>query len=196
MNTHAEKIQENKSKPAFNMISGKTGTGNKTAFQFVDNRTHTVAQKKLKSMADKNLLVNHVTQLHANVFSQNLLQRKCKACEMEEESIQKFSSSISPLQLKGTIEQCEGYHADYKAKLPKKCTQNHTKAEMEANVVATQEHIDGRQKYIDEECDFVLPGSIAKGSDVALASHRSELDSVKKTLATCNDKILNSKYKK
>jgi hypothetical protein len=151
----------------------------------------------ISAYSTDNVKVHHnssqPTQLQAHA-TQSTLQMKCSACENEEEAIQR-ATIMTPIQLKGTKEQCEGYHADYKKKLPKKCTQNNTKVEMEANVIATQEHIDGRELYINEECDDVLPGSIAKGSDVALMSHQAELNSVKKTLATCNDKIKNGKYK-
>lgn len=126
-----------------------------------------------------------------------ILQQKCRACEKKEESIQLVASTaITPVQLKGTITECEDYHQYYKDNPPRKCTQNHTKDEMEANVIDTQVHIDGRQMYIDEECDYVLPGSIKKGSEIALASHQTELASVKRTLATCEDKIDRGKYKR
>lgn len=145
-------------------------------------------------MASKSTIsTSGVGQFRAYV--QTAVQRKCSLCSSEDDTVQKKSKVNPVIQMKGTITECEAYHAGYKATPPKKCTQNNTKPEMEANVIATQQHIDGRQQYIDEECDDVLPGSIAKGSGVALASHLAELDSVKRTLATCNDKIARGKYK-
>ena len=181
MYTQVEKPKTNtsragwqKSRAVANSVAQMKNNG-KQGFGFVDNRPEAIAQRKLQELT---------------------VQRKCTACDTEEQSIQRITSTaMAPIQRRGSVSECENYHADYKAKKPKKCTQNHTKAEMEANVIATQAHIDGRQLYIDEECDYVLQGSINKGSDVALASHRLELAAVKRTLSNCNRKILNGKYK-
>jgi hypothetical protein len=207
MQKQAEQSPESINQSVANSLSSSKGN-NASTYQFVDNRPVAVAQRRLQQMADQSAQVRQLrafqemantsqqrnaAQVQLKKNSQGIIQRKCAACE-HEDAVQRIKEP-APVQLKGTQTECEAYHADYKSKPAKKCTQNNTKAEMEANVISTQAHIDGRQKYLDEECDTVLPGSIAKGSDVALASHQVELANVKRTLATCNDKITNHKYK-
>lgn len=51
MNTHAAKAQENRTQPAVGEFSKKQGTD--SAFQFVDNRSEAVAQRRLQEMANR-----------------------------------------------------------------------------------------------------------------------------------------------
>lgn len=193
--TNTSRAGWQKSRAVANSVAQMKNNG-KQGFGFVDNRPAAIAQRKLQELG-KASPAKQASHLQAQGSAPGTVQRKCTACDTEEQSIQRISSTaMAPIQRRGSVSECEDYHADYKAKKPKKCTQNHTKAEMEANVIATQAHIDGRQLYIDEECDYVLQGSINKGSAVALASHRLELAGVNKTLSNCNYKILKRKYKK
>ena len=51
MNTHADKIQENKTQSVANSVSQKKN-GSGSTFQFVDNRPEVIAQQKLREMAN------------------------------------------------------------------------------------------------------------------------------------------------
>jgi hypothetical protein len=195
---HVVQQAQGRVKPTLQMKEGvpvNDDVGLETEADVMGAKALGVAQSAAKKI-DGDSSVSPLAVGQFKSYVQGAIQLKCPLCRPEDDSVQRYVSTSSvTIQKKGSVSECEAYYAGYKAKKPQKCTQNNTKAEMEVNVIATQEHIDGRQQYITEECDTVLPGSIAKGSDVALASHVSELDSVKRSLETCNDKIARGKYK-
>jgi len=43
----------------------------------------------------------------------------------------------------------------------------------------------GRLYYIDKKCDWILPGSIARGSEIADAGHKAELAIRMSNAANC-----------
>lgn len=59
MNTHVNKIQENKSHSVANAIAQKSNS-NKSTFQFVDKRPETIAQRKLQEMVDNSTQVKQL----------------------------------------------------------------------------------------------------------------------------------------
>lgn len=61
MNTHADKVQENKSQSVSNGLTQKEGSS-ESAFQFADNRPELIAQRKIQEMANTS---SQVSQLRA-----------------------------------------------------------------------------------------------------------------------------------
>lgn len=79
MNTHAEKAQDIKSHVLVSKGSQNQGNG-KSSFQFVDNRTETIAQRKLNKMANNSLQRVEGVQLqsisNSSISLQQPFQRK------------------------------------------------------------------------------------------------------------------------
>jgi hypothetical protein len=73
MNTHADKIQKNKSLSVANAVSQKQ-SGGESEFQFVDNRPEAIAQRKLQEMASNSpqVLQLKAFQKTANIKKQSL----------------------------------------------------------------------------------------------------------------------------
>lgn len=104
MNTHADKMQENKSQSVANEVSQKQ-SGSESTFQFVDNRPEAVAQRKLQEMANNSLQVHQVAQLQA-MADNNFVQRQ--------HPIQKKENNTGlPDNLKSGIENLSGYSMDH-----------------------------------------------------------------------------------
>lgn len=59
MNTHADKTQENKNE-VVGTQNAPNSAGSESTFQFVDNRTETVSQRKIQEMANNNIKVNQL----------------------------------------------------------------------------------------------------------------------------------------
>ena len=57
---------------------------------------------------------------------------------------------------------------------------------VEVTEVSVSAEIAGRRKYLAEKCDYVLPGSIARGSAVAERGHRLQVAALVKALAKCS----------
>ncbi len=73
MNTHVDKTQENKSQSVANTVSQKQ-SGSESAFQFVDNRPETVAQRKLQQLAHIRSQAQPIAQL-SGIANQGVVQR-------------------------------------------------------------------------------------------------------------------------
>lgn len=74
MNANADKTQENKSQSVANTVSQKSSSCEST-FQFVDNRSEAIKQRKLQKMANNRSLVKHITQLQA-ITDNNFVHKK------------------------------------------------------------------------------------------------------------------------
>lgn len=103
MNTHADKLQENKNQSFTNGVSQKQRSEVST-FQFVDNLPEAIAQRKLQEIANNSPQVKQVAQLQAmaNNYSahhQQLLQKKGNDIGL-------------PDSLKSGIENLSGYSMD------------------------------------------------------------------------------------
>ncbi|HWZ23510.1 MAG TPA: hypothetical protein VNW06_12695, partial [Cytophagaceae bacterium] len=69
MNTHVDKIQENKSKSVANEVSQRKLVQNN--FQFVDNRPEAIAQRKLQEIANKTVPLYQTIQKKSNNLDSN-----------------------------------------------------------------------------------------------------------------------------
>ncbi|MEH8015662.1 DUF4157 domain-containing protein [Rheinheimera muenzenbergensis] len=102
-NTHADKTQKNKSQSVANGINQMQSVGEST-FQFVDNRTETIAQKKLQEMANISRQTKQVAQLQAVAGKHSVQQQPF---------IQKKNNNTGlPDTLKTGIENLSGYSMD------------------------------------------------------------------------------------
>lgn len=103
MNTHIDKIQENKSHLTANSDTPKQ-SGSESAFQFVDNRPEAVTQRKLQGIANSSLPAKHTVQLQTQTDN-NFVQ--------EQQSLPKQENKTGlPDNLKSGIENLSGYSMD------------------------------------------------------------------------------------
>jgi hypothetical protein len=77
MNTHSDKTQENKNQVVVNGMSQKSKGGEST-FQFVDNRSESIAQRKLHNLANNSLQATLPAQLKTMFgnTSENAIQKQ------------------------------------------------------------------------------------------------------------------------
>ena len=88
--------------------------------------------------------------------------------------------------LKARIADCLAIWAGYKALGDcRRCKASDTLVERAAKIACITAVIAGRQTYLSKDCDDVLPGSIAKGSEIAKRGHRQQLVQFGKMLADC-----------
>ncbi len=87
---------------------------------------------------------------------------------------------------------CVAVHAAYKAAGAncRSCNTCTTRAQAEANAACFTAEIAGRTLYLKLGCDYVLAGSIARGSAAAAAGHRAQLAAKAAALAKCVAKAL------
>ena len=83
------------------------------------------------------------------------------------------------------IAKCEAIWAAYKALKCKGCKGCVTKDEAKERAACLTAETAGRALYLKRNCDYILPGSIAKGSKLAEKNHRTELANKTRALATC-----------
>ena len=103
MYAQVEKPKENKSKAVANAVSQKK-SGDKPAFQFVDNRSEAVAQRKLKEM------VNNSPQNQLLAQFQKMANNH--AAKQEQPIQKKGNNTGLPDNLKSGIENLSGYSMD------------------------------------------------------------------------------------
>lgn len=72
MNTFADKIQKNKRQSVANAVSQRP-RGGESAFQFVDNRPETIAQRKMQEIANNSPRVKQTIQLRGKT-TENVIQ--------------------------------------------------------------------------------------------------------------------------
>jgi hypothetical protein len=88
--------------------------------------------------------------------------------------------------LKARIADCVAIWAGYKALGDcRRCKASDTLVERAAKIACITAVIAGRQTYLSKDCDDVLPGSIARGSEIAKRGHRQQLVQFGKMLADC-----------
>jgi RHS repeat-associated protein len=89
------------------------------------------------------------------------------------------------------VAECETIYAEYDAmgKTCRKCTSCMSMAEIIRNAQCFAFEIAGREAYLDAECDYVLAGSIARGSASAESGHIKELAEKTAAMLKCTDKI-------
>ncbi len=109
MNTHADKVQDNKSQSLANGVSQKQN-GIESTFQFADNRSEAVAQRKLYEMANNRTKVkqadqlNAITNCHSDKMAQlnpqapkrsaNFQRKRTQEKQVQEDSIQVQQNTI------------------------------------------------------------------------------------------------------
>ena len=96
MNTHADKIQENKSQSVSNETSQKQG-GDKSTFQFVDNRPEAIAQRKLQEIANTS---KQVSQLRAFQEMPNNSSQAQKTAQLQSMADNHSTQQQQPIQKK------------------------------------------------------------------------------------------------
>jgi len=103
MNTHADKMQENKSQAASIVVSQKK-ISSESISQFVDNRPESVTQRKLQEIANISPHAKHAVQLQAIAAKYTVGQHQ---------PIQKADNKTGlPDNLKSGIENISGYSMD------------------------------------------------------------------------------------
>jgi RHS repeat-associated protein len=88
-------------------------------------------------------------------------------------------------QLAIKIAECTAIHASYSKLNCQGCGKCMYREEAAKNAVCLTAEIAGRELYLKKKCDYVLPGSIARGSARAESGHRIQVTVKKKALATC-----------
>jgi hypothetical protein len=146
MHTHADKTQENKSQSVANPVYQKK-SGDKSTFQFVDNRPEAVAQRKLQEMANNSPQIKQAAQLQAMADNYSFQQ---------EQPIQKKENNTGlPDNLKAGIENLSGYSMD-----DVKVHRNSDKpAQLQAHAYAqgTDIHLaTGQEKHLPHEAWHVV----------------------------------------
>lgn len=105
----------------------------------------------------------------------------------QKEAAEKATKEAAKKALKKRIAGCEAIWAAYKAIGPcRSCKADDTKAERAAKIACLGVVIAGRDKYLKEKCDYVLPGSIAKGSAIAEKGHKIQVTQEIIRLAKCS----------
>jgi hypothetical protein len=87
------------------------------------------------------------------------------------------------------VAKCEAIHQGYKQLNCKGCKDATTVAEATSRSACLTAEIAGRKKFLDEKCDYKLPGSIARGSQQAERGHRIQLTAKINAAAGCAAKI-------
>ena len=146
MNTHVDKIQENKSQ-SVSVAGSQIRSGGESAFQFVDNRSEAVAQRKLQEIANNSPQAKQAAQFQAMADSYSTHQQK---------PIQKKENNTGlPDNLKTGIENLSGFSMDdvkvhYNSDKP---------AQLQAHAYAqgTDIHIaSGQEKHLPHEAWHVV----------------------------------------
>ena len=83
------------------------------------------------------------------------------------------------------VTKCLAIHTAYKALKCKGCKGCVTKDEAQVRATCLTAEVAGRASYLKAKCDYVLPGSIAKGSRKAERNHRTEVANKTRALAKC-----------
>lgn len=119
MTTHADKSQENKSQSVADAVSQRK-SGGKSVFQFVDNRSKTIAQRKLQELANESPQVRQLSAYQD--MANNSLQAKQVAqlqamannhVALQQQPIQKIENNTGlPDDLKSGMENLSGYTMD------------------------------------------------------------------------------------
>jgi len=112
----------------------------------------------------------------------------CLCCGgLAKKAIQKAATKLANRRLKKKIVTCLAIYAEYKAaeKAAAGCKPGLPCAAYTLLVAARTSEVAGRTAYLAAKCDYVLPGSIAKGSKKAEKNHEIELANKTQALAKC-----------
>ena len=102
------------------------------------------------------------------------------------ESAEHATKEAAEKELKERIAECEAIWASYKALGScRACNRADSPAERAAKIACITAVLVGRRRYLAEKCDYVLPGSIARGSTVAERGHKTQVVQIEQMLAKC-----------
>lgn len=145
MNTHADKTQENKSQSVANDVSQKKSSSEST-FQFIDNRSEAIAQRKLQEMANDSFHTKKAVQLQAMADNYSAQKQPLQ---------RKENNTGLPDNLKTGMENLSGYSMDdvkvhYNSDKP---------AQLQAHAYAQGTHIhlaSGQEQHLPHEAWHVV----------------------------------------
>jgi len=178
MNSHADKKQESKSQASTNSLNNQQSNA-EPAFQFVDNRSEAIAQRKLQDIAKNSPQVKKATQLQAMAADYSAQHSK---------PIQKKENNTGlPDSLKSGIENLSGYAMDdvkvhYNSDKP-------TQLQAHAYAQGTDIHLaSGQEKHLPHEAWHVvqqkqgrvqptmqMKGSVNVNDDIGLEKEADEM---------------------
>jgi hypothetical protein len=84
---------------------------------------------------------------------------------------------------------CKTVWAAYKALGCSGCRKATTRTQIQAQIACLTAEIAGRGTYLSMRCDYILPGSIARGSAVAEQGHKTQVAEKSASLAKCVAKL-------
>jgi hypothetical protein len=119
MNTHADKTQEDKSQSVY-ASSPQMQSGSKSTFQFVDNRSEAIAQKKIQEIANNSYQVSLLRAFQEMTKNSPQAEQVAQLqgvanhySSQQEQSIQKKENNAGlPDNLRSGIENLSGYSMD------------------------------------------------------------------------------------
>lgn len=97
------------------------------------------------------------------------------------------AAAAAAAELARRIAECEAIHRAYKALGNcRACKRTDTAAERAAKIACLTAVIAGRRNYLSKRCDYILPGSIARGSAIAERGHIIQAEQLEAMLANCS----------
>jgi hypothetical protein len=109
------------------------------------------------------------------------------ALQTTEEAAEKAAKEAAEKELKRRIAECEAIWASYKLLGNcRGCSKTDSLAERAAKIACITAVLAGRRRYLAERCDYVLPGSIARGSADAERGHGIAVTQLVQMLAKCS----------
>lgn len=113
--------------------------------------------------------------------------RKAEQEAAQKAAAKRLEKELAEKELKKKIAECEAIHAAYKAlgNCPS-CKATDTRTERAAKIACLTALLAGRRKYLKERCDYVLAGSLARGSTDAERGHEIQAEQIAKMLAKCS----------
>ncbi|HEY4640009.1 MAG TPA: DUF4157 domain-containing protein [Thermoanaerobaculia bacterium] len=110
---------------------------------------------------------------------------------VEKQTLKEGETAVKETEkLAGTVTECEALYAAYKTIGPCGSCKNATsKTEIAAVIACLTAEIAGREAYLKKKCDYVLPGSIGRGSAIAERGHKQQRDQLLVVLAKCTAKL-------
>lgn len=97
------------------------------------------------------------------------------------------ATAAAAAELARRIAECEAIHRAYKALGNcRACRRTDTAAERAAKIACLTAVIAGRRNYLSKRCDYILPGSIARGSAIAERGHIIQAEQLEAMLANCS----------
>jgi hypothetical protein len=74
----------------------------------------------------------------------------------------------------------------------KRCKESMSLEELTANLRCFEKLAAGRAEWLDNGCDYIMEGSIAKGSEKAERGHRQALEAARNAAKKCAEHIAGS----